>query len=497
MEVLKFMALKKQKGHFQINESILAVVETSYPQHIKLTQDLFNNIVMFYVSQMSADTQLFLNTKISELYSVYEKLIFDDDDLKTLNVPQDLRRAAIKKAAGVFKSWHSNFQRWLKRIQISKSAKTLQKRKRLKKKAGKPPVLPKSTNFPIQVYSAMFKDDTGESLLVKLWTGSCWQWSKIQYSCRELPVGYVKGTFSLIYSDYSLKLVWVIQKNTESKGKLVDHIKAFGTLKVLALDLNLDDPIILGKVLEGCEDTGVVVELATLRIKGNNRLNHLRKRHLGLIAKAKGQTNTHTELGSVVDKSMCRNRWQQIKNLEKEIVEQISHQIAEFAKKYDCQVIVFENLKSLNPSHKKYSLRSNIKRSNWVAKKIQKRTSTKALNRYSIYTIRVNPQFTSITNAITGDKCLRGQQVGSLNLYLWSHKGLGKLVKSPCGKIYDASENAARNIGIKYLASKFEKPMMFKPQGLEDVVISWQPSTSSKGYVVTLPSWYVLSLSNA
>jgi hypothetical protein len=52
MEVLKFMALKKQKGHFQINESILAVVETSYPQHIKLTQDLFNNIVMFYVSQM-------------------------------------------------------------------------------------------------------------------------------------------------------------------------------------------------------------------------------------------------------------------------------------------------------------------------------------------------------------------------------------------------------------------------------------------------------------
>ncbi|MBW4511563.1 MAG: hypothetical protein KME64_34425 [Scytonematopsis contorta HA4267-MV1] len=285
------MTLKKQKGHFQINESILAVVETKEPQYIKLTQDLFNKIVMFYVEKMSVDTQVFLDTKTSELYNVYEKLIFDAQ-LKALSIPQDLRRAAIKKAAGVVKSWHSNFQRWEKRIQVSKSAKTLGKRKRLKKKALLPPVLPKSTNFPIQVYSAMFKDDTGESLLVKLWTGNCWQWSKIHYTCRELPQGYVKGTFSLIYSDYSLKLVWVIQRNTPSKGKLVDHIKAFGTLRILALDLNLDDPIILGKVLEGYEDTGVVVELATLRIKGNNRLNHLRKRYLGLIAKAKSLTNT-------------------------------------------------------------------------------------------------------------------------------------------------------------------------------------------------------------
>jgi hypothetical protein len=97
----------------------------------------------------------------------------------------------------------------------------------------------------------------------------------------------------------------------------------------------------------------------------------------------------------------------------------------------------------------------------------------------------------SITDAISGDKCLRGQQVGSLNLYLWSNSGLGKLVKSPNGQVYDASENAARNIGIKYLAGKFEKPMMYKPQGLEDVVISWQPGTSSKGVRFVLEKPYM------
>lgn len=491
------MALKKQKGHFQINESIVAIVETKNPEYVKLTQSLFNQTVMFYVSSMSENISLFLETKTDSLYSVYEKLIYDHQELNAVSIPQDFRRAAIKKAAGVVKSWHTNFQRWKNKIESSKACKTLKKRTRLKKKAGKPPVLPQSTNFPVHIYSGMFKSDTGDSLVVKLWTGKIWQWSKVNYFCRELPTDYVKGTFSLIYSDYSLLLVWVIQKNTPSKGKLLDQIKGSGKLRVLSIDLNLDDPIVLGKVLEGNEDTSVVIELATLRINGNNRLNHLRKRYLGFIAKAKSLTNTHTELGKIAPFDMCRKWWKKIKNLEKEIIEQISHQLVKFANEYDCQVIVFENLKSLKPSGEKYSRRSNTKRSYWIAKRIQKRTQEKALNPYSIYTTRVNPAYTSITDSINGDKCLRGQQVGSLNLYLWRESGLGKLVKSKDGFIQDASDNAARNIGSKYLAAKFEKPLMYKPQGLDAVAISWLPYTAAKGHVVAMPSWYVLSLSNA
>jgi IS605 OrfB family transposase len=491
------MALKKQKGHFQVNESILATAVTKNPEYVKTTQELFNSTVMFYVSLMSDNMTLFLETNSENLYQVYEKRLDSNQELKSARIPQDLRRAAIKKAAGVVKSWHSNFQRWKKRIENSQRCKTLKKRTRSLKKAGKPPVLPSTTNFPIQVYSKMFKCDTGNSLVVKLWTGKAWIFEKIEYTCRELPPGYVKGTFSLIYSEYSLKLVWVIQKNTPSAGTIVNHIKQAGQLRILSIDLNLDDPIVLGKVLEYSEDTSVVVELATLRIKGNNRLNHLRKRYLGFIAKAKGLTNTHTELGSTVSSDMCRNWWRKIKNLEKELVEQISNQIAEFSKSNGCQIIVFENLKTLNPNRKKYSVRSNIKRSFWVAKKIQKRTQEKALNRYSIYTTRVNPRYTSVTDAVNGDKCLRGQQVGSLNLYLWRETGLGKLVKSKSGKITDASDNAALNIGLKYLAAKFEKPMMYKPQGLDAVAISWLPYTASKGNVVAMPSWYILSLSNA
>ncbi|RUT05949.1 hypothetical protein DSM106972_031550 [Dulcicalothrix desertica PCC 7102] len=376
----------------------------------------------------------------------------------------------------------------MKRIERSKTCHTLKKRARLKKKAGKPPVLPQSTNFPIQVYSGMFKDDTGETLVVKLWTGKVWQFQKVSYKCRELPLDYVKGTFSLIYDESRLKLVWVIQKNIPSKGKLVDHIKAYGKLRILSIDLNLDDPIVVGKVLEGYEDTSVVVELANLRISGNNRLHHLRKRYLGEIAKAKSLTNTKTELGVLPPLNFCSKLWKRIKNLEKELIETISHSIVEFANDYNCNLIVFENLKSLKPQRGKYSRRSNMKRSFWVAKKIQKRVEQKALNRYSIYTVRVNPAFTSITDSRSGAKCLRGSQVGSLNLYLWSDSGLGKLVQTPDGKIFCSGENAARNIGLKYLTAKFEKPVVFKNAGLPTGCVVWLRKPVGKGNVV-IPAW--------
>jgi IS605 OrfB family transposase len=485
------MALKKEKGHFQINESILATVETATPDYVKLTQLLFNDCVIFYVSQMSSNLQLFLNTSTEKLYNVYEKLITCEPILNAARIPQDLRRAAIKKAAGVVKSWHSNFERWMKRIERAKTCHTLKKRTRLKKKAGKPPILPQSTNFPIQVYSGMFKNDTGDSLVVKLWTGKTWQYQKVSYKCRELPPDYVKGTFSLIYDENVLKLVWVIQKNTPSRETLIDHIKAYGKLRILSIDLNLDDPIVVGKVLEGYEDTSVVVELANLRLCGNNRLHYLRKRYLGRIAKAKSLTNTKTELGVLPPENLCANLWKRIKSLEKQLIETISHLIVENANVHNCNVIVFENLKSLKPQRGKYSRRSNMKRSFWVAKKIQKRVEQKALNRYSIYTVRVNPAYTSITDSRSGAKCLRGSQVGSLNLYLWSDSGNGKLVQTPNGKILCSGENAARNIGLKYLAAKFEKPVVFKNAGLLTGCVVWLPEPVGKGKVV-IPAWSCL-----
>jgi IS605 OrfB family transposase len=196
-------------------------------------------------------------------------------------------------------------------------------------------------------------------------------------------------------------------------------------------------------------------------------------------------------LGVLPPENLCANLWKRIKSLEKELVETISHSIVEIANDHNCNVIVFENLKSLKPQRGKYSRRSNAKRSFWVANKIQKRVEQKALNRHSIYTVRVNPAFTSITDSRSGGKCLRGSQVGSLNLYLWNESGLGKLVKTPDGKILCSGENAARNIGLKYLAAKFEKPVVFKNAGLLTGCVAWLIEPVGKGKVV-IPAWSCL-----
>ena len=492
------MALKKEKGHFQINESMLAQLEIKHPEYVETTQVLFNEVVMFYVTVMASDVPLLISTNSTDLYVVYESLTITNKDraivkfpLTKKDIPSDFRRAAIKKAAGIVKSWNSNKIRWDLRIETASQAKTLKKRTRLRKKAGKEPKLPTFTNFPAQFYSGMFKSDTGESILIKLWTGKAWVWLKVGYKCRELPSGYLKGSMSIMMCDRKTVLIWTIQKNTPSQGKLDDHLKAYGKLRILSIDLNLDDPIVVGKVLEGYEDTGVVVELANLRIKGNNRLSHLRKRYLGKIAKAKALTNTHTELGFLPPDRMCATLWKRIKQLEKEIIETISNSIVEFAQQYNARVIVFENLKTLKPQKGKYSRRSNTKRSFWVAKKIQKRTTEKALNRFSIYTVKIHPAYTSIIDAYGHGKCLRGSQVGALNLYLWTKNGLGKFVLTPNNKIYDSGENAARNIGLKYLVRKFKKPVTLKHPGLSTGCVAWLLKPVDKGTVV-IPSCFAL-----
>lgn len=490
------MALKKEKGHFQVNESVLATISIKHPEYINTTQVLFNDVVMFYVTVMANDVSLLISTSSKDLYVVYESLTIKTKDrtdvkfpLLFKDVPSDFRRAAIKKAAGIVKSWNSNKIRWDLKIEKALKSKSVKTQNRLKKKAGKSPALPTKTNFPVQFYSGMFKDDTGETVVIKFWTGNAWVWLKVDYKCRELPQGYIKGSMSLMMCDSCAVLIWTIQKNIPSKGKLDDQIKASGKIRILSIDLNLDDPIVVGKVLEGYEDTGVVVELANLRIEGNNRLSHLRKRILGKIAKAKALTNTHTELGFLPPKNMCANLWKRIKQLEKEIIETISNSIVKFAQQYSVSVIIFENLKTLKPHQDKYSKRSNTKRSFWVAKKIQKRTSEKALNRFSIYTVKVKPAYTSTTDAYEGGKCLRGSQVGALNLYLWTKNGLGKLVLTPDNKIYDSGENAARNIGLKYLVRKFQKPVTLKHPGLSTGCVAWLLKPVDKGTVV-IPSWF-------
>ena len=149
--------------------------------------------------------------------------------------------------------------------------------------------------------------------------------------------------------------------------------------------------------------------------------------------------------------------WKKLKNREKNEGERSSRRLADFANEWGASVIVFEYLTNLKPSREKSSRKSNKKRSYWLKSKVYLRTKDKAFNDYGIYTVRVSPKNTSRLFAYDGTPILRGNQIDE-KLFIFSLKGMGKLIVSEKGVILNADLNAARNIGLRYLNKHFEKP---------------------------------------
>lgn len=126
------------------------------------------------------------------------------------------RRAAIKKALGTFKSWRSNRERW---------ERTCKKLKEKAARTGKkfaflrPPLLPRTYNFNPTFYNGMYKDDTGSSIVLKLWSGTSWEWVKHDYKAYLYKEGWVKATPTVVIKDSGITLNWTLERHTKYAGQ--------------------------------------------------------------------------------------------------------------------------------------------------------------------------------------------------------------------------------------------------------------------------------------
>ncbi|MBW4513051.1 MAG: hypothetical protein KME64_42215 [Scytonematopsis contorta HA4267-MV1] len=221
-----------------------------------------------------------------------------------------------------------------------------------------------------------------------------------------------------------------------------------------AVDIDLDgDSICTLSILEP-DVNGEIREVARTFIKGHK--SHVRRRKLGLgrIAKKMSQTG-------VVNKGFCSKHWERITRRENSEGYRISSEIAKFADKHHCKVIIFEYLQSLRPQKGKFSKRSNQKRAYWLKSKIYQFTSHIARTKFNILSTRVSPKNTSKYCAFTGqdlfrtDSELKANLAKSNNGY-WdnyiSSEGYypGKLAITRNGYCVHSGLNAARNIGIRF-----------------------------------------------
>ena len=446
--------LRRKKGHFLVTKTQRTKLLSDKLQWLNSTQLLFNQVIEFYVDIYALYPEL-ASVPSEQVYSTIEPITVKTKNRDSVphplpyNCPMVFRRAAIKKALGMFKSWQTSYQSWQNKCDL-KTKKAEQKGK--KAKLPRPPLLPRKSNCPVTLYKGMYKEDIGGSIVLKLWTGKSWAWVKHKYQDYQLSPEWIKSSPTLVIKDQIINLNWCYEKLVKSNGKVAKQIKNNGGLTVCSVDLNLDGNIAVCSILK-VEGTGRVTEKNRLFINGNKRHQHLRKRLLGRDAVAKSKTNS-----SVTLINANSNLWRKLTNREKNEAERVSRRIVDFAQRNGATVLVFEHLTNLKPKKGKYSRRSNQKRAYWLKSKIYQRAKDKALNDYGIYTVRVSPRGTSREFAYTDEPILRGYQRD--NQLIFTLKGMGSLVLTEDGLIANCELNSSRNIGLRYLAKHYEKPTL-------------------------------------
>ena len=406
-------------------------------------QVLYNRVVAFYFEIINTHERLIeLSNKhaLTALEQLTHQTLKNSEPAFPLSeiadsIPAMFRHAAINAALGSARSFFSSLKKWK-----GKKAKAEAKKKTF---TDRPPVAPRTWNKCVSFYAGMYKDRTDTSIMLKVWTGTCWAWVKVRTLGREVEDGFELGSPSLIYKGTTWWLHTPIEKSFMGPSKIATQITNTSTL-ICAVDLNLGNNIAVCTI-QTVEGT----ILATRFLKGGNRLHGFRKQQLGRIARNRSRTGTIAE-GEQDNAAL----WHKIRHADEAIAHRISTHIVRFAKQYGASILVFEHLSNLKPTKGKYSRRGNEKRAYWMKGRIFSYARYKAWNE-GIITSRVNPRNTSRECARCHVPIIRYAQEMPEEGYT---VGTPLMVCLECGKRDNADRNASLVIGQRLIQRYQEKP---------------------------------------
>lgn len=444
------MPLKRKKG-FRIEAKTQASRLLRVGFDLSETNQMFSDVTQFFVLVIANDPD---GVDASDPKRYYEPRFFSDeaDQRFPFTCPQEFRRAALSKAIGIYKSWRSNYQNWQEREEKRKA-----KKRGKPIKPHKPPVLPMKLNLNTTFYKGMFKDDTGNSVMLKLLIEGVWKWIKFDYIAAPNPGReWVKSSPTLILKQGKAFFNWTVERYQTATGG-IKTVMLDGR-RICSVDTDLDGELMKATALE-VDDHGSVRELARMTTTGHANHVHRRKSRLGKVAVAMNRTG-------IVEKGFGKARWEKIKRSEVEAGNQISADIVDFAHRWGCAVIVFEALKRLTPQRGKYSARSNQKRAYWLKSRVMKETARKARQNHNILTAHVSPKDTSRLCAYDGSELWRGSVyrptlVQMMNPGSAANRG-NLCYYTATGLSGNAGYNAARNIGLKFLARFYKSPALVR-----------------------------------
>ena len=430
--------------------------QSQHADSFAANQALFNRVVAFYFEVIQAHAKV-LDLSTKEALTALETLTHATSKNRTpvmpltqiaQDIPAMFRRAAINAALGSARAFFSSLKSW--RVRKEKHEAKPARKGKQKPFTERPPVPPRTWNKSVPLYAGMWKERSGSSILLKVWTGTCWSWIKVHRLRRDVKTGYVMGSPALVRRG---KIWWLhtpIEKTFMAPPRIAEQITKTET-KICSVDLNLNEQLAVCTV-QTVEGT----ILATRFIGGGREIAGFRKKRLGRIARNRSQTGIIAE-----NEQDNTDLWRKIRNVDEHIAHLVSARIVQFATEQGAGVLVFEHLGNLKPEKGKYSHRGNTKRAFWMKGRIFTYAKYKAWNE-GIITSRVNPRNTSRECHRCHAKIVRyaqGQDVGGYT------PGTPLCLCTSCQMRGNADRNASLVIGQR-LISRYQKPSKEKPHAL-------------------------------
>ena len=412
-------------------------------------QVLFNRVTAFYFEVIQAHQKV-LDLSNKDALTALEKLTHTTQSNPTPvmpleeileDIPAMFRRAAINAALGAARSFYSHLAKWRKRKEKAQAQD--------KQFHERPPVPPRTWNKSAVLYAGQWKERKASSIMLKLWTGTCWSWLKVRITGRELPDGIEMGSPQLIKHGNQWWVHTPVEKQFKSPGKIEKQVTTSASTKMCAVDLNLGEQLAVCTI-----QTVAGTILATKFIGGGRRISGFRKKQLGRIARNRRKTGIIARCGEQDNADL----WRKIRNKDEDIAHLVSARIVQFAKEHGATILVFEHLGNLKPAKGKYSHRGNSKRAFWMKGRIFTYSKYKAWNE-GIITSRVNPRNTSrecagchrlVARYAQGQPCL-GYTPGA-----------PLVLCHACGMQGNADRNASLVIGQRLIA-RYQKSTQEKP----------------------------------
>jgi putative transposase len=207
------------------------------------TQTLFNQVAAFYFSVIQAHERV-LELGNQEALTALEQLTHqtrnNPNPVMPLSevaedIPAMFRRAAIHAALGSARSFSAHLKTWRARKE-----KALAKGKQF---TERPPVPPRSWNKSATIYAGQWKERSASSIMLKVWTGTCWSWVKCRITGRALPEDAALGSPQLVKHGTAWWLHTPVERQFRSPAKVEEQITANSQTNICAVDLNLDGAI--------------------------------------------------------------------------------------------------------------------------------------------------------------------------------------------------------------------------------------------------------------